>query len=249
MNDIIMNLISDMKICLAIALLTGLIFGYLYTKLRARETYKPQIKKLNNQIQEVKIESDEITMQNSEIESAIAACDDELNQGNLTITKYKNEISDLESNRNSLEQEDTGLKNQHQKQESILHDYSNEIKTLQSSLELKDINQIEDHKVTFKAAAIDTADHYRQKCDSYEGLCNEEEVLKKEIFSLNSNVASLTASLNKKKLELSDATENIGSLKNRLQDEYDAIVANLEENKTLIQSYKKQLLAIKEKLA
>lgn len=249
MNDIIMNLISDMKMCLAIALLTGLIFGYLYTKLRARELFKPEVKKLAKQIEEVKSESDALITQNSEIESAITACDETLDTGNLTITKYKNEINDFETNRENLEKEDAGLKDQYTKQESILHDYHSEITSLKSDFGLEEINQIDDLKVSLKAKAIDTADHFRQKCDSYEGLCNEEKELQKEIFSLNSEVASLDAVLNKKKLELSSATENITSLKEKLQGEYDALLANMQEHKTLIASYKEQLLSLKKKLA
>ena len=50
MTATLIDLISDMKICLGLALGTGLISGYLYTKFKARELFKPDIKNLRKKI-------------------------------------------------------------------------------------------------------------------------------------------------------------------------------------------------------
>jgi chromosome segregation ATPase len=249
MTSTLIDLISDMRICLGLALGTGLIIGYLYTKFKARELFKPDIKNLKRKIIHNETEANSLSAKNSEVETELELYSGKLHESNLEVTKSKNEISDLESNIHTLETEGTKIKDQYQKQEHVLNRYSNEVQKLKTTLGVEDISDIENQKSTLKANAIQIVDTYQQKCDSCEGMYNEEKALKRENSDLSSKISSLAAAYNKKELELAEATQKVSTIREKLQLEFDKILANKEENEIKIENYKKQLLEIKEKLS
>lgn len=245
----LIDLMSDMKVCLGLALGTGLIVGYLYTKFRARELFKPDIKNLKRKIVHNERETSSLSAKNSDVETELELYSGKLHEGNLEVAKGKNEISDLESNMRTLEAEGTNMKDQYQKQEQILNRYNSEVQELKTTLGVENIANIEDQKSTLKANAIQIVDTYQQKCDSCEGMYSEEKELKRENSDLTSKISSLVASFNKKEYELSDATEKVSTIREKLQLEFDKLRSAKEENEMKIENYKKQLLAIKEKLS
>ena len=245
----LIDLMSDMKVCLGLALGTGLIVGYLYTKFRARELFKPDIKNLKQKIAHNKRETSSLSAKNSDVETELELYSGKLHEGNLEVAKGKNEISDLESNMRTLEAEGANMKDQYQKQEQILNRYNSEVQELKTTLGVENIANIEDQKSTLKANAIQIVDTYQQKCDSCEGMYSEEKELKRENSDLTSKISSLVASFNKKEYELSDATEKVSTIREKLQLEFDKLRSAKEENEMKIENYKKQLLAIKEKLS
>jgi len=245
----LIDLMSDMKVCLGLALGTGLIVGYLYTKFRARELFKPDIKNLKQKIAHNKRETSSLSAKNSDVETELELYSGKLHEGNLEVAKGKNEISNLESNMRTLEAEGTNMKDQYQKQEQILNRYNSEVQELKTTLGVENIANIEDQKSTLKANAIQIVDTYQQKCDSCEGMYSEEKELKRENSDLTSKISSLAASFNKKEYELSDATEKVSTIREKLQLEFDKLRSAKEENEMRIENYKKQLLAIKEKLS
>lgn len=249
MVDILINLINDMKVCLALALGAGFVFGYIYSKLKARETHQPLINELKKNIYEQKEKSNTLLTQINEDKEMIKNYDDELHGGNLTNTKFKSIISELEIKKAKLEKDDANLKNQYTKQENIFTDYNNEIITLKSVLGIEETAQIDNHKRTLKEDITKKAEIYKQKCDSSEGLQKEDKELMRETSDLSSQISSLTAALNKKEDLLLDCAKNTSSLRLKLQKEYDTIIKNKEEDDSKIESFKKQLLAIKEKLS
>ncbi len=249
MTGTLIDLISDMKICLGLALGTGLIFGYLYTKFKARELFKPDIKNLKRKIKHHETESSAILSKNGEIENELETYSSKLHEGNLEVTKRKNEISDLESNIRTLELEGESVKSKYQKQEDLFNNYNSEVQELKSTLSVEDISQIENHETALKANAIELADTYQQKCDMWEGMKREEKALNQENLDLTSKISSLGALFNKKEYELSDATTKVSTLREKLQYEFDQLLASKEENEAKIGEFKKQLLAIKEKLS
>ncbi len=249
MTGTLIDLISDMKICLGLALGTGLIFGYLYTKFKARELFKPDIKNLKRKINYNESESSTLLAKNEEVETELELYSGKLHESNLEVTKSKNQISDLESNMRTLEIEGATAKSQYKTQENILNRYNNEVQELKTTLGVEDTSDIENHKTTLKANAIQMVDGYQQKCDSCDGMISEEKALKIENSDLTSKISSLVASLNKKEYELSDTTEKVSTIRGKLQLEFDKLLESKEENEAKIGAFKEQLLAIKAKLS
>jgi chromosome segregation ATPase len=249
MTGTLIDLISDMKTCLALALGTGLILGYLYTKFRARELFKPDIKNLKQKIEYNGKESNDLLTKNSELENELELYNNKLNKSNLKITKHKKEISDLESNLRELELEGGNIKSQYQKQENILNKYNNEIKELKGTLEIESISDIENKKVAIKAKTIEVSNIYQQKSDMFEGMNSEEKELKRENSELSSKVSSFEALLNKKGMELSNANDKVSTIREELQHKFNQLIETKDENEAKIEYFKKQLLAIKNKLS
>ncbi len=245
----LIELISDMKVCLGLALGTGLISGYLYTKFKARELFKPDIKNLKKKINYNQREASTLLSKSSEVETELELYSGKLHEANLEVTKHKNEVSNLEEDMRALETEGANVKAQHRTQEHILNRYDKEIQELKTTLDISDISDIENHKSVLKANAIQILDTYQQKCDSCEGMYSEEKSLKVENSDLTSKISSLAASLNKKGYELSDATEGVSTIRGKLQLEFDKLLASKEENDAKIGAFKEQLLAIKAKLS
>jgi chromosome segregation ATPase len=249
MTATLIDLISDMKICLGLALGSGLILGYLYTKFKARELFKPDIKNLKKKINYNENEASKLLTKNSEVETELELYSEQLHSGNLEVTKHKNELSELEENMRDLETEGANIKAQYKTQEHTLDRYNNEIQELKTMLDVENISDIENHKSTLKASAIQIVDTYQQKCDSCEGMYREEKALNTENSDLTSKISSLAATFNKKEYELSDATDTVSNIREKLQLEFDNLLASKEENDTKIRVFKEQLLAIKAKLS
>ena len=249
MTATLIDLISDMKICLGLALGTGLIAGYLYTKFKARELFKPDIKNLKKKINYTQKEANTLSAKNSELESELEVYSGKLHEANLEVTKHKNKLSDLEKSLRALEAEGASVKAQYKTQKHTLNRHNKEIQELKTTLSVEDISDIETHKSKLKANAIQIVDTYQQKCDSCEGMYREEKALKVENSNLSSKISSLTATFNKKEQELSDATDTLSNIREKLQLEFDKLLSNKEEYESKIKAYKKQLLTIKEKLS
>jgi chromosome segregation ATPase len=242
-------MIGDLKTCLALALGSGLLFGYLYTKFKSKEKYKPDIKDYTQKIRSKKEEIHLLSTKGSDLTTDVERYDEKLNETNLEVTKFKNQIADLETTKYKLEQEETNLKNQYKKQESILNDYESEVQKLKDKLRVDEIENLEDRKLTLQEDLHKTIDKYQQKCDSYEGLFNEKRELEKETSTLSSNITSLKAAIHKKEQLLANSSNTISSVRERLQDEFNKLIESKEENENRISYFKKELLSLKKKLS
>ncbi len=249
MVDILINLINDMKICLAISLGIGLISGYLYTKLKSRELYKPEVDRLIQKIASQEIEADASLNQSNIIDSKLEEYENSLQEGNITIKKLKNDISDLENTKTELNTKNLELKEQFLKLDNNLKNKNSEIQSLKSALGIEDLSKIEAYKEKLKNDISNNSIIYKQKCDSYDGLFNEDKELHSENSNLTSKLSSLSALFGKKELELLDLTKHTEELRTKLQREYDLMIQSKEENISAIKRYKNQLLEIKEKLS
>jgi len=249
MTATLLELISDMKICLALALGTGLISGYLYTKLRAKEIYKPDIINLKKKIKYNKNESRLLLSKNSDIENEIESFSSKVHEENIVATKHKNELYALEENFRSQEAEYANVKAQYKTKEHMLNRYNKELQELKTTLDVKDISDIENHKSTLHAKSISIVDNYKQKCDSCERMYSEEKSLKIENSELTSKISSFGALFNKKEYELADSTKTVSTIRGKLQLEFDKLLRTKKENDTKIERYKKQLTDIKDKLS
>jgi len=249
MVDILINLINDMRICLAISFGIGLISGYLYTKLRAREIYKPELDRLIQKIASQEIEADTSLNQNSTANAKLQEEENNLQNGTTLIKKFKNDISDLEATKTELDTKNIELKEQFLKLNNNLRNKNSEIQSLKSALGVEDLSKIEARKKNLKSDISNYLTNYKQKCDSYDGLFNEDKELHTENSNLKSKLLSLTTIFNKKELELSDITKHTQDLRTKLQREFDLMIQNKEENISAIQRYKNQLLEIKKKLS
>jgi len=249
MTDMLINMIGDLKTCLALALGSGFIFGYIYNKFKAKEKYKPEIKNLKHKIQSKKEEMGFLSAKNSEISKEVTKHTDHLNNTNLEITKFKNQIADLETNRNKLLKEEATIKDQYTKQKNILNEYQDKIKELKDKLRVDDITNLDIRKSALQTEAANIANTYKQKCDSFEGLFNEKRELEKETSNLTSNIASLKAILHKKEQQILNSSNNISALREKLQNEFNKLIESKEENEDRINYFKKELLALKDKLS
>jgi len=245
----LMSLIGDIKTCLALVLGTGLLFGYLYTKLKAREIFKPEIKNLKKKIKHHQDKSYSLLSKNSDIEKELEGYESELHNYNLESTKQKEKLSEIQQKIRTLESDGVQIKINHQRQQKVLDNYNTEIKELKSKLGVEKISKIDEHKVNLTEYSKQIAQRYEQKCNSYKGFIKDETAIRKENHDLKSKLSSLTADLNKKGLELIDKNEIVSTLREKLQNEYEDLLANKKENETKIEQYRKQLLAIKDKLS
>ena len=245
----LMSLIGDIKTCLALVLGTGFLFGYLYSKFKARELFKPDIKNLKKKIKHHQYKSQSLLSKNDAIEKKIEGYETTIHDYNLEVTTHKEKLSSLQADMRDLETKGVEVKTNHQTQQKVLTRYNTEIEALTSTLGIKDLSKIDKHKATLTASIANIESTYKQKCDSYEGFVKDKKALHQENHDLTTKLSSNTEELNKKGLELIDKEEIVSSLREKLQDEYDMLLVNKKDDETKIEQYKKQLLTIKDKLS
>ncbi len=118
-----LDLILDLKICLALVLLTGLITGYFFTKASAKEEFKPTINKLKKDITHrgdeiLQLDKNEVAAQDtiSKLKEEIVVTKDRIKDNETTIKQVDEETTTLNiANKeldNRLQQNTAALENQ-----------------------------------------------------------------------------------------------------------------------------------------
>ena len=249
MVDILINLAEDIKLCLLGSLGIGVVTGYLFTKLRVSEKYIPTIYKLEDTLQnkESAINANEVKKHES-IKLA-KNLNEKLNKTNQEVSKLKDITNNLETQTAKSKSEQESLKNQYSKQENILNDYDKEIINLNYTLGLSGNIKPAEKKEMLKAEIETNEQEYIKECDRHFTLENQSKELEKKTLNLTSNLNTLTTSWNEKNKELSETTNAISALKEKLQKQYEQIQLEKQESDEKIDSFKKQLLDIKSKLS
>ncbi len=249
MIELIMNLISDLKICLAIALGSGFVLGYLYTKLRARDIYNPTLKHHEQKLYEQKIKSDKYTADSRDLEVERELKNDQLELENRIVKKHRDEMHHFEDKKNKLQEHISTLENLKVKKHEMLDGFNKEIGTSKELLGVDDTTKIDIYKTDLNSNMYKLQGSFKDKSDSLVTLTNEVKELEHQKIDLSSQISSLTAKLSKTNLKLNDSSDNFDSIKSKLQGDYDALLKNKEDNLALINGYKKKLLSIKDKFS
>jgi len=249
MTATILDLIGDMKNCLALALGTGLISGYLYTKLRAREIYKPDIKNLKNKIKLNEGKSIDLLEKNENIKSDLSLHNKKIDKSNLEITQHKQEILEHEMKLKKLQLDGSSVVNNYQIEKNKLDRYNKEVDELKTTLDIDDVSNIEKSKELIKDKSLNITEKYSEKKNMVDAFTNEVTALKKENSNLTYEIDSKKALLNKKDIELKDTHKKLSSIRGELQENYEKLLKTRDDNLSQIEKYKKQLVDLKSKLS
>ena len=215
------DLIIATKACLGLVLLTGLVTGFLYTLLSARETYLPKVKALQNEIAEKRTQ---IKALEEETASAQARMEEE-HRERETIEK---DIEEARHAIDSLKEQIAALKARNAKSEES---YGSVHAMLQT--------QQEREAMLRKEIGEDTA----------ESLLAGEATRKEEIASLRGQLSESKHRLNEtidrhKRLEAQK--EEFRQKRDRLSENAQALEQELEEKRTLASGLEQR---IQEKIA
>jgi chromosome segregation ATPase len=238
-----------MKICLAIAFASSFLFGYLYTKLKSKERYKPELKAYKSDIKERESEINSIIKQNENTESKLKLKQNDLSKINNFIANSKDETRHFEENKNRYKEQIITMKDLHIKKGIILKDYNKEIVATKSTLGLDDISKIQEHKKKLKSKVESIKKEHHEVSSTFTKLLDKKEELTDTNKNLKSSITSLTAKLSQNRLELTDAKNKFDSIASKLQSEFETLVKSKDEHLSKIQEYKEKLFSIRKRFS
>ncbi len=248
MIDILTNLILDLKNCLAIALGIGLLTGYIYTKLRSREIYKPEIDRLNEKIDIQDSESKSFISKTKEIEEDIEKLNSSIKENQLHIKKIQEDIHDFEIQKIEKLRKESRIIERFNDAKNTLTTKEFELKELKNRLEVDDLSNIEAKSESINSKISQNSKEYSQKQEVYSNLLEKKKEIEEKKIALEEELLSLNKTLDEKEEKLSKLIQNRDTLKEELQNRYDSIVRDREDDLQKIEEYKSELLKIKQSI-
>lgn len=211
----------DLKNCLGLILLTGLVTGYLYTLLATREKYKPKLDRL-------KKETAEATEQIKTIETEYAKLQEETQSEKEKTEKIAGEIAEAKENIHNLQTSIDALSKEKEAAEqeyASTHAIYASLKEQESQL----LNEIGGDTVT--------------------SLLEKEKMLHDEIAQLKNNLAHETHQLNEtteRHARVTAQKEEFETRRNYLTDTLHKLTEKIEEKSKVLETIESD---IQEKMA
>ncbi len=143
------NLLESMillKWCLLFILLIGFIFGYFYSRLKAKEIYHPTIKELRLKIAQQVDQTHALKEKYKEIETEVLIYENKLKKLNQSIKKIRENVMKKEGLRVTLESEHYKLGGQYEEKNKILDYYENEMDEIKSACRVDNLSNLDENR-------------------------------------------------------------------------------------------------------
>ena len=195
MLHMILEIFSSLKTCLLIALFTGLLFGYLYTKLKALERYHPDVKRFRKNIASHVQSIKKIESKQNRLNKEIEDYESKLKETNESISKYKEQFLSQKDLHINMLAKGKEFKSKYEDKKSILAHYSGEIDKIKKECRLDDISNIEENKESIKRLIEDKKIELREKQEKFAMMQNKLKKLDIDNHKLEEKLQELDLSL------------------------------------------------------
>ena len=246
MLSIILETLSSLKICLLIALFTGLLFGYLYTKLKAHEFHHPDVKKFKNNISSHAQSLAKIESKQKSINKEIEDYEFKLKETNESILKYKEQfLSQKELHVNMLTK-GKEFKSKYEDKKSILDHYTGEIDKIKKECRLDDISNIEENKESIKKLIEDKKVKLREKEEKFAIMQNKLKSLDFDNHKFKEKFHELNRKNETMDLKIVEKSDALTSLEKGFVKEYEVLYNKISVSHDRVKEYKEKLRKLKD---
>ncbi len=248
MLETILNLIPDIKICLLLASLAGLLGGYFYTKAKSKEKFLPKIVELEDELQLKKSESNEYIAEYESTKGIIANNKSLAQKAQSDIHKYEKNVNDIKEKSAKLHMDIQSIKKDYQSKENLLNEYTQKVGSLKSNLHIDDVSKIKESKKNIVTNIKTISSDLDDKSKLFKKLTSKKETIEKESKNLVSKISDFKNTLRIKSDELKEASKKALNIEDTLEKEYEDMLKIKDENLAKIDESKNELLKIKEQL-
>jgi len=246
MLNIILETINTLKICLLIALFIGLLFGYLYTKLKAYELYSPNIKKfkknINNHTQRLK----EIDSERKNIKEKIEEYENKLKSINQSISEYKERFKSRKNLQIELMSDIRELNAKFKEKKNILKHYSNEIERVKKECRLDDVANISKSRDNLDKLIKEKKTLLDEENEKFSLIQRKIKDLDADNNELENKFDELNKKSEKIKLNIIEKESKLKSLEKGFIKEYGVLYKDISLSHDRIKELRGKLLKLKE---
>ena len=245
MLSIFLEIVDSLKICLALALLTGLFFGYLYTKLKALELYQPTVKKYKNSINQHKKSFKNAVKEQKNFKGEIENDEYKLKGINQSIFEYKNNYISKKELQVEMENKNKEASIKHEEKENILAHYTGEIEEVKKECRLDDISTIKENRDSMNRLISDKELLIKEKQNKFSMIQKKIKDLNLECSQIEEKLNELDKNSKNMALKIVERNDTLNLLKRDFLKENEAIYEKISLNNEEAKEYKEKLIKLK----
>ena len=245
MLSIISELLENLKICIPLALLSSLIFGYLYSKLKARESYHPIIKKFTRKISQHTKGFKNAEKEHKKLNGEIEYYEYKLKEINKSIFESKENFEskkDLEIEMLNRERE---LKAKYEEKRNILSHYSGEIEKVKKECRLDDVANITESRDSMNRLIAEKEQLLKEKHSEFSKIQAKVKGLEVANCQLEEKVQELDKNSRNMGLQVVEKEEVLNALEKGFVKEYAVLYDKISVSHENSKEYKKKLMKLK----
>jgi len=246
MLSMISEILSNLKFCLLMALFTGFLFGYLYTKLKSREWYYPDVKKFTNNIAHHTQKLKKIEINDKKVKSEIEHYKDKLKGTDESILKYKEQFESQKKLHMSMLTKSKEFKAKYEEKKNILDHYTREINKIKKECRLDDISNIEETKKRMDELIKNKSSDLKEKQKKFSMIQEKVKKLDRDNHKLEENLHELNKKSEDIALKIIEKTDVLKSLEKGFVKEYERLYKKISVSHDRVKEYKKKLRKLKE---
>ncbi len=246
MLPMILEIFNSLKTCLIIALLTGLLFGYLYTKLKAREFHYPDVKKFKKNIASHAQNLKKIEIKQEKLNKEIENYESKLKETNESISKYKEQFLSQKDLHINMLAKGKEFKSKYEDKKSILDHYNREIDKVKKECRLDDISNIEENKESIKKLIEDKKIKLIEKQEKFAIMQNKLKSLDFDNNKLKEKLHELDKESENMNLQILEKNDSLNALEKGFVKEYEVLYKKISVTNDRVKEYKEKLLKLKD---
>lgn len=241
----ILETVDILKICLLIALFTGLIFGYLYTKLKVHERYYPDIKKFTTNIKYHTRGLKKIEHESQNLKIEIEHYENKLKKIAGSLFEYKEQFVSQKDEQVEIMDTEYVLKKKYQEKKNILSHYSSEIEKVKKECRLDDIANIEENKESMHRLIGEKVATLKKRHEEFSLIQNKVKDLDLDNYQLDEKFHELGKHSERINLKIVERDDALKSLEKGFVAEYERLYKDISDSHNRLKEYKEKLLKLK----
>jgi len=246
MLSMIIEIINNLQICLIVALFTGFLFGYLYTKLKFREWYYPDVQKFTKNIAYHTQKFKKIELNNKKLTSEIEHYENKLKGREESILKYKEQILSQKKLHMNMLTKGKEFKSKYEEKKNILDHYTGEINKIKKECRLDDISNIEETKKRMDELIKNKSSNIKEKQKKFSIIQEKVKKLDSDNHKLEEKLHEVDKKSEDIALKIIEKTDILKSLEKGFVKEYERLYKKISVSHDRVKEYKKKLRKLKE---
>ena len=245
MLSIILELFESLKICIPIALLTSLFFGYLYTKLKARESYHPMIKEFTKNINQHTKKFKDADKESQKLNGEIEYYEYKLKEINKSIFEHKESFSSKKESEMEMLNRERELKAKYTEKQNILSHYSGEIEKVKKECRLDDVANIAENTGSMNRLIVEKEQLLKEKHNKFSMIQRKVKELEVENSRFEEKVQELDKSSKDMEQKVIEKGKELNELEKGFLKEYDILYEKNALSHERVKEYKEKLMKLK----
>lgn len=229
------------KVCLFLILLSGLLFGYFYKKIKEKEIYLPTIEELGKKIAQQASEIKKLDISYQELNDKLEKDEEKLQSMKHAFQHHREVIIDKEKIRVELDSKHYTLTQTYQEKSSILNYYNNEMDELKSECRIESVLSIAQDRERLQELIVKKRKRYNQICDDFNQLNGEVQVFLLENKKLGNRSQELAQDLREKSTAYQAYRMKSNVLKREQAEEYHCLKRVHKETQERLQHYQHKI--------